>query len=120
MKNQYLICRNLIFPKSVITACLLALVTTAQAQTARLEQALNGGVGLPPVSPVTWTLGNATETSSHYKEGESIPYRMVLSNLSAGTHTLVIGWGIRNSSKSAIDYITGLSVSKRPLIHYLV
>ncbi|MFM7328494.1 MAG: hypothetical protein ACKO3B_07155, partial [Bacteroidota bacterium] len=92
----------------ILAAALLFLASSiSMAQNVRLEQAKNGGVGLAPVSPVTWTTGNASEASSHYVEGQSIPYRMVLNNLTAGSHTLVIGWDIRNNSKSAIDYITG-------------
>jgi hypothetical protein len=71
-----------------------------------LDQGHNGGIGDAPVSPVNWVNGNAHSGNSHFIEGQSIPYRFILQNVSVGTHTVTIGWDIRDGGKSAIDYIT--------------
>ncbi|HZY10938.1 MAG TPA: hypothetical protein VFF29_07265, partial [Bacteroidota bacterium] len=71
-----------------------------------LDQARNGGVGDTPISPVDWVNGNAGEQNSHYIEGQSIPYRLRLTNLSIGSHYVDIEWDISHSSRNAIDYIT--------------
>jgi hypothetical protein len=79
----------------------------SSAQTLKLEQGQNGGVNKSPISPVNWATGNTNNGNSHYLEGQSIPYRLSITKLSAGTHTVEFEWEIRNSGKSAIDYITG-------------
>lgn len=54
-----------------------------------------------------WGNGNAGSSNSHYVEGESIPYRIVMENLpTSGPITLVLGYDNNNSSKHAIDYLT--------------
>jgi hypothetical protein len=73
--------------------------------SASLDQAANGSFS-SPASPVNWQNGNANQNNSHYAEGQSIPYRLIMTGLSKGSHTVVIEWDIRNSSENAIDYIT--------------
>ena len=73
--------------------------------SASLSQGGNGSF-TNAVSPVNWQNGNANENNSHYFEGESIPYRLVITGLSPGTHNVVLEWDIRNSSEMAIDYVT--------------
>ncbi|MDH4057534.1 MAG: hypothetical protein OEU76_02160, partial [Cyclobacteriaceae bacterium] len=75
-------------------------------QNLKLEQGQNGGYGLPVVSPVNWATGNSNEGNSHYFEGQSNPYRLVISKLSKGNHSVVIEYDIRKDNKSAIDYLT--------------
>ena len=73
-----------------------------------LDQAANGGVGNPPVSPVTWENGNLNASKSHYREGESIPYRVILTGLPVNVvSSILIEWDVRKSGHNAIDYITG-------------
>ena len=84
-----------------------------------LDQGTNGGVGKPPVSPVKWQNGNANENNSHFTEGDSIPYHMVLENLTLGSHTVEIEWDIRHSGANAIDFITSfgrISETVNPLL----
>jgi uncharacterized repeat protein (TIGR01451 family) len=50
--------------------------------------------------------GNLNSTKAHYEEGDSIPYRMVLTGLSAGSHVLVIEWDTKANGKHALDYMT--------------
>ena len=80
---------------------------------ANLDQARNGTVA-SPTSPVDWVNGNAGASNSHYREGYSIPYRMVFTNLALGPHNVVIEWDIRHSGKNAIDYITHFNRLNNP------
>src|SRR5216683_5547365 len=96
--------------------CSLALICgSALAQTlpliptgssANIDQARNGTAS-SPISPVHFQNGNAGAQNSHYLEGLSIPYRVRLDGLTPGTHTVTIGWDIRQGGKNALDYITG-------------
>jgi hypothetical protein len=78
-------------------------------QAADLDQARNGTAS-SPTSPVHYQNGNAGAQNSHYIEGHSIAYRLHLTNLTtappADTHSVVIEWDIKHSSRNAIDYIT--------------
>jgi hypothetical protein len=98
-------------------------VGNTYAQSINLDQAENGGVGGPPVSPTTWTNGNLNANNSHYAEGQSVAYRVVLSGLSLTTHTLDIEWDIRVGGKNALDYITSfqrISETVNPAAGYTV
>src|SRR5438045_1277744 len=95
--------------------CSLALICgRAYAQTlplsppgasANIDQARNG-TATSPISPVHFQNGNAGAQNSHYLEGLSIPYRVRLDGLTPGTHTVVIGWDVRQGGKNTLDYIT--------------
>ncbi len=87
--------------------------TTFTDSQAKLEQCRNGGVGNTPVScnPATggslgWVSGNAGKSDSHWREGDSIAYRVSVEKLTAGTHTLDIHYDVVHGSKHAIDYLT--------------
>jgi hypothetical protein len=72
-----------------------------------LDQSHNGGVAAAPISPVEWVNGNANEQHSHYVEGESIPYRLVMTDLPPGSAIVVVlGYDTLHSSRHAIDYLT--------------
>jgi uncharacterized repeat protein (TIGR01451 family) len=74
-----------------------------------LDQCANGGVGDPPVQCTgsAWQNGNLNSNQAHYREGDSVPYRIRLSNIAtSGTHTLIIEWDTTHSGKHAIDYLT--------------
>ena len=89
--------------------CLAASLTGAsvslRAASADLWQARNG-TPTSPKSPVQWAKGNAGPSNSHYVEGNSIPYRVVMSDLTNGPHRLIIEWDTIHKGKHAIDYIT--------------
>lgn len=77
-----------------------------QKGAANLDQARNGSQ-TGPVSPVDFQNGNAGSSNSHYVEGQSIPYRAVLTDLPVGASiTLTLGFDIKHSGKHAIDYLT--------------
>ncbi|MFH0853127.1 MAG: SdrD B-like domain-containing protein [bacterium] len=74
---------------------------------ADLDQCKNGGVGDPPISPCDWVNGNLNEQHAHYVEGDSVPYRMTLTDISVGApHELIIGFDVKHSGKHALDYLT--------------
>jgi hypothetical protein len=80
--------------------------------SADLSQVRNGGVGCDQTvpnscdDPADWVNGNAGASNAHYQEGQSIPYRMVMQNLSLGNHSVVIEWDVKHSGANAIDFIT--------------
>jgi len=73
--------------------------------SANLDQIRNGSFS-SPIDPPAWVNGNAGSSNAHYREGQSIAYRLRLDDLPLGTHTVEIEWDIRHSSTNAIDYIT--------------
>ncbi|MBW6500861.1 MAG: T9SS type A sorting domain-containing protein [Bacteroidales bacterium] len=73
---------------------------------ADIDQVRNGSKD-SPVSPGDWVNGNAGKTNSHYAEGYSVPYRVVMTNMPADTEvTLTLGYDVTHSSVNAIDYLT--------------
>ncbi len=93
---------------AIVVSSFATLVPTAYAApAANLDQAENGGVGNPAISPVNWVNGNLNQNNSHYVEGDSIPYRAVLTDMPVGSSvTIRIGFDIKNGGKHAIDYLT--------------
>jgi hypothetical protein len=71
------------------------------------DQAVNGGVGQTVVSPVEWVNGNVNSSKAHYKEGQSIPYRVEITGLTPGVPaTFTFCYDITKSTKHAIDFVT--------------
>jgi hypothetical protein len=69
------------------------------AQQIKFEQGQNGGVGRPAISPINWETGNSHDGNSHYTEGQSVPYRVSISNLAPGPHTLIVEWDYEKTAK---------------------
>ncbi len=85
-----------------------------QNPSANLDQIRNGSAA-SPISPANWVNGNAGAQQAHYLEGWSIPYRMLLENLTNGSsNVLVIEWDTRDNSKHAIDFITSYNNMDNP------
>jgi hypothetical protein len=83
----------------------IQILPRAEAGTVELFQARNGTAAFPR-SPVEWVKGNAGPANSHYVEGFSIPYRVVVTDMTLGHHHLVLEWDTRQAGKHAIDYLT--------------
>ena len=87
-------------------------LTPFKPPSANLDQVRNGGVGCDATvpnscnDPADWVNGNAGASNAHYQEGQSIPYRLVMTDLPAGNHSVVIQWDVKHSSANAIDFIT--------------
>ncbi|HEX2850154.1 MAG TPA: hypothetical protein VHN98_06365 [Acidimicrobiales bacterium] len=99
----------------VVVASLAWVVPGGPAQAAagpkpagNLDQCANGGVGDPPVvcSGGAWVNGNLNANQAHYREGDSVPYRLRLSDLSLGSHAVTIEWDTTKSGMHATDYLT--------------
>jgi hypothetical protein len=75
---------------------------------ADLDQCANGPFSGPfvPCSGSAWQNGNVGQSQGHYYEGDAIPYRIVFTNLTLGTHTVTIQYDTTKGGKHAIDYLT--------------
>ncbi len=82
----------------------------ALAAAASLEQCQNGGIGDPiePCSGTNWVTGNVNQSKAHWREGDSVAYRQILSGFTVGAtvHTVTIGYDTTKGAKHAIDYLT--------------
>ena len=89
----------------VLCGASLGVPRTLASPSANLDQTRNGKFDSPE-SPVGIDVnGNAGFQNSHYLEGYSIPYRCVMSDLPPNTQiTIRLGFDIRHSGRSAIDY----------------
>src|SRR6476620_4478396 len=78
----------------------------------RLEQCANGGRAIPQVQDPCntaneWVTGIVNNSKAHYREGDSVPYRLNITGLTPGVPTYVtFGWDTTKGGKHAIDYIT--------------
>ena len=84
---------------------------------ANLDQCANGINGDEPcLTPdyANWVNGNLGASKSKYYEGDSIPYRLVFTNLTLGEHTVVIEWDTTQGGKHALDYLTTWDRSANP------
>jgi gliding motility-associated-like protein len=91
--------------KFIVPTIVVVLATSGVGFTQNLEQGRNGGAN-NPVTPVPFGNGNSGTSNSHYLEGMSSPYRLVLDNLSPGSHSFEMEYDIRKSGLNAMDYIT--------------
>ena len=75
---------------------------------ADIEQCRNGAFGSPEqCTGSAWQNGNLGDSNSHYREGDSVPFRAVLTNLStSGAHTVVIEYDTIDNGAHAYDYLT--------------
>ncbi|KGO92603.1 hypothetical protein Q767_15620, partial [Flavobacterium enshiense DK69] len=92
-----------------VTALLFAFLLFSNAswgQAADIDQVRNGGVGETP-TPNNWQNGNLGPENTHLLEGYSVPYRTVITGLTAGTnYTIQIGIDTQEGGIAALDYFT--------------
>ncbi|MCK5738352.1 PKD domain-containing protein, partial [bacterium] len=55
--------------------------------------------------PYTWVTGNITHTHSKYYEADAIPFRLYMTGLTVGTHTLKMTYQCTKGGKMAYDYL---------------
>jgi hypothetical protein len=78
-----------------------------------LEQCANQGSTCDSSNPSNWVTGNLGANNSEYVEGDAVPYRAVLSNLSVGaTYKINIEWDTTLSGRHALDYLTSFNFSE--------
>jgi hypothetical protein len=99
------------FVPLVLSALIGALVMTTPAGAAErgdLDQCGNGSTGADTCTVANqWVNGNLNESKAHYFEGDSLPYRLLLSDLTPGSsNTVTIEWDTTKGGKHAIDYVT--------------
>ncbi|HEX9028249.1 MAG TPA: hypothetical protein VF823_03665 [Anaerolineales bacterium] len=82
--------------------------------SAELDQCRNGTFSNPqeckvnnPVPNTGWVNGNSGGSNSHWAEGQSVPFRMLMPAVTPGTHVLEIQYDYTAStSEHAYDYLT--------------
>jgi len=90
----------------LVLSYLVFFASTANAQSATLDQGANGK-RTAPVSPADWVNGNLNINQAHFLEGYSIPLRAILSDLTVNkSYTIAIGYDVRSNGKNAMDYLT--------------
>ena len=77
------------------------------AEKVRLEQCANLGTTCDTAHPGNWRNGNLNSSQARYFEGDSIPFRSIVSGVTAGqTYALTIEWESTKNGKHAYDYLT--------------
>jgi len=90
----------------LLLMCAICMTYTAFSQSANMDQGANGQLASP--TAITWQNGNLNSNNSHYIEGQSVPYRIVMAGLPVGdTITMTLNFDITHGAKYAIDFITG-------------
>src|SRR5439155_7537961 len=91
----------------------LALAVWA-SEGANIDQCANGTFAAPQqCAGAQWQNGNLNENNSHYREGDTVPFRIKLTDLVPGTaYSVTIQWQYLNSDKHAYDYITSYNVTE--------
>ena len=59
-----------------------------------------------PQSPCQWVNGSLNSNQAHYVEGLSVPYRLRMTNLTNGAHSVILGYDVKHSGAHAIDFLT--------------
>src|SRR6185436_1536163 len=66
------------------------------SEAANLDQCANGQATIPPSSLActgnNWVNGNVNGSKAHYQEGDSVAYRMIMTNVPAGARHVTIQW----------------------------
>jgi uncharacterized repeat protein (TIGR01451 family) len=74
--------------------------------TVNMDQCRNGPFSAPvQCTGSAWANGDSQATQAHWREGDSLPYRIRFST-TVGSHTLTISWDTTKGGKHAIDYLT--------------
>ena len=85
------------------------MLARAANPAADIDQCRNGNDVAAPIACAgsAWTNGDLGTENSHYREGDSVPFRATLTNLtSLPSHTLTIQYDTLQSGKHAYDYLT--------------
>jgi uncharacterized repeat protein (TIGR01451 family) len=97
---------------TILSVLVLSPITAnAAPAAASLDQCADGTTLPLPATACSgstdWVNGDLNEAKSIYREGDSVPFRMLLSGLSGpGSHSLIFQWDTTKSGKHAYDYLT--------------
>ena len=79
----------------------------ASKPSVEIEQCANLDSTCDAADPANWQKGNLGQSNALYFEGQSVPYRSVLSGLTVGrTYVVRIEWDTTENGKHALDYLT--------------
>ena len=113
MHEKGFIKASALFVLTILIAGLVLLVAPVQAKPGvSLEQCRNGSAASPNDCPnggggTGWVSGNAGASNAHFSEGQSIPYRLIMTDLPIGTPiTLDLAYDVKHSGKFALDFLT--------------
>jgi uncharacterized repeat protein (TIGR01451 family) len=84
----------------------------AANEAANIDQCRNGQLTAPvQCANSAWVNGNLGPENSHYREGDSVPFRATLTGIdtSVTNHTLTIQYDTLQSGKHAYDYLTSFN-----------
>lgn len=85
------------------------IVISTENELAKLDQCANGPIGaeVPCDIDSEWVNGNLNDNKAHWVEGQTVPYRIILSGMTATStgNTLTIEWDTTKQGKHATDYI---------------
>ena len=94
---------------SVSSIFLIGRFVASAATSVQLDQCANLGTTCDTAHPAQWQNGNLGSSNSHYSEGDSVPYRATLVDLTVGaTYGVQLEWDTTQSGKHAIDYLTSV------------
>jgi len=85
------------------------MLARASSEAANIDQCRNGQITAPvQCADGAWVNGNLGAENSHYREGDSVPFRATLTGIdtSVATHTLTIQYDTLQSGTHAYDYLT--------------
>jgi hypothetical protein len=90
------------------------MLARAANPAANIDQCRNGQITAPiQCIDSAWENGNLGPENSHYREGDSVPFRAVMTNLDTSiTHTLVIQYDTLQGGKHAYDYLTSFNATE--------
>ena len=86
----------------------------AAATNATLDQCANGPRSGPRLACLLsqWQNGNINGNNSQYSEGDSVPFRALITVPNAGTHNIWIQFDNTKASKHAYDYLTSWNTTE--------
>src|SRR5882724_10846789 len=93
----------------IAVAMAAPMLARAANEAANIDQCRNGQISAPvQCAGSAWVNGNLGGENSHYREGDSVPFRATLTGIdtSVTTHTLTIQYDTLQSGKHAYDYLT--------------
>ncbi|HEV8360479.1 MAG TPA: hypothetical protein VGR28_08510, partial [Candidatus Thermoplasmatota archaeon] len=114
-------------PALYVTVGFVVLIAVAGAASAaigdNLDQCRNG-VTTPPLGNLakkcgdfagfpSWVNGNIGGSNSQYREGDGIPYRLAITDLPAGTHTVKVEYDFSQGGIFALDRLTQFDLTQK-------
>ncbi len=103
------------FVASTVLLAPIAITSVGAAATsATLDQCANGPRSGPRLACLLsqWQNGNINGNNSQYAEGDSVPFRALITVPNAGTHNIWIQFDNTKSSKHAYDYLTSWNTTE--------